>query len=129
MDHRSNKVEFSSTCVFNFVEHLIVFSNIPSKTTANILFLYTHLAQKLMPKPTLQKHFSVELVYISPFSIEVNFHYKYIYLSLTTVAIIIKIDAARQIVLQILLHFEFTTIFRITLQNIDWQYYYYYYYY
>ena len=34
-------------------------------------------------------------------------------------------NAARQIVIQVLLHFEFTC-FRITLQYIDLQYYYYY---
>ena len=48
----------------------------------------------------------------------------FIYLSLTTVAII-KIYAALPIVIQILLDFEFTTVFRITLQYIDLQYYYY----
>ena len=47
----------------------------------------------------------------------------FIYLSLTTVAII-KIDVAPQII-QILLRFEFTTVFRITLQYIDLEYYYY----
>ena len=46
------------------------------------------------------------------------------YLSLTTVAII-KIDVVRQIVIQILQHFELATVFRITLQYIDLQYYYY----
>ena len=50
--------------------------------------------------------------------------WKFIYLSLTTVAII-TINAARQIVIQILLHFKFTTLLRITLQYIDLQYYYY----